>query len=197
MNESIFSDSSLFSRKQTSKIIARQMHIPNNVRFAFDAILQTIYKYKWYGSCHATSAMLFIALEAEGYIPHLHLGQCKVDKFFDHSWVTLDNQIYDAAIAFDLSDMQYVGPTFAGIDLDTKLETTLQYGNSSLPFDNETLIAVESSITEYMNGNSTIWLFLQNVFDRVGIPFDEATLKEKYRTVKWEIEPVKWGSDKS
>jgi hypothetical protein len=192
MNESFFSDSSLFSRKQTSKTIARQMQIPNNVRFAFDAILQTIYKNKWYGSCHATSAMLFIVLETEGYAPHLHLGQCRTDKYFDHSWVTLDNQIYDAAIAFDLADKQYVGPTFAGIDLDTKQETTLQYGNSSLPFDDQTLFIATSSITTYLDGKSTIWRFLQNVFERVSVPFDEVALKEKYRTVKWIIEPVKW-----
>lgn len=192
MNTNIFSNSILNTRKLSSKAIAAEKGIPNKVRFAYDAIMQVICKNQWYGACHATSAMLFIALESEGYSPHLHLGQSKADKFFDHSWVTLDGEIYDTAIAFDLANKQYVGPTFAGIDLDTKSPTTMLYGNSDLPFDETTHLPATGVITEYMDGNPKLWELLRWVYERVGIPFDKELLWNKYSSVKWEIEPAIW-----
>lgn len=192
MNTTIFSNAVLNTRKLASKAIATQNRIPNNVRFAFDAIMQVICKREWYGACHATAAMLFMVLESEGYKPHLHLGQCKADKFFDHSWVTLAGEIYDAAIAFDLADKQYVGPTFAGFDLDTKQKTTMLYGNSELPFDDITITPATVSLTAYMDGNEVMWSILQSVYERVGIPYKKDALWEKYSTVKREIEPPIW-----
>ncbi len=196
MEESIFTKSSLDRRKLASKSIAVENSVPNGVRYAFDAVLQIIYKKQWYGACHATSAMLFIALTEQGFEPCLHLGQGKADKFFDHSWVTLDGKIYDAAIAFNLADKQYGGPVFCGIDLDTRGEAAMLYGNSDLPFDEQTVGIKNASISEYMDGSGFMWPLLCDVFKRVGIPYNEAVLREKYKNVGWEVEPVRWATAK-
>lgn len=192
MDTSVFSKSRFDSLKMASKNVAGQRGVSNDVRFAFDAIMQVICKRQWYGACHATSAMLFMALKEKGHTPRLHLGQCKGDRFFDHSWVTIDGKIYDAAIAFNLAEKQYGGPVFDGIDLDTLADATMLYGNSSLPFDVETQIPAKVSISEYMDGGDVMWQLLHIIFDRVGIPFEESSIREKYLAARWEIEPVKW-----
>lgn len=53
----------------------------------------------WVGECHATSAVLYVALKELGLDPRLCVGEVDAGFLFDHSWVELDDKIIDLAVS--------------------------------------------------------------------------------------------------
>ena len=72
--------------------------------------------------------------------------------YFDHSWVEVDGEIYDAAISNTLVVDLYCPPVFRGIDLSTAQPTVLRYGTpSGQGYDENALMIRSICVSDYMS----------------------------------------------
>ena len=96
----------------------------------FRCVLEHIYGTGWGGACHSSSAMLSILLKEHGIDSEIMIGEVFCDGYrFDHSWVVVQGQIFDAAVALpQAGGIKLGGPVFAGFDIETHEPTRLQYG---------------------------------------------------------------------
>lgn len=110
----------------------------------------------YFGGCHALSSALYVALSELGFSPELCVGECQVSGMqpFDHSWITLNDEIIDLAIFFPLTQQinSISGPVIFGMDAITGRAPRTQYGiNSGLPLSPDTEFVINSSFTDYMD----------------------------------------------
>lgn len=83
----------------------------------------------WEGACHATASILYILASEIGVPCKLYIGEVYYEPaYFDHSWITIEDKIYDAAISMTLDNRMNFSPVFAGIDLKTNSECRGRYG---------------------------------------------------------------------
>lgn len=149
----------------------------------------------WYGACHASTAVLYVALKEMGYNVALKIGECqhKSDKPFDHSWIELDDKIIDLAIflPFTQNVGMYGGPVVCGLDVISLKPSEVTYGvNTGLPFFGETEMAINTTLSDYMdrfpNELNGLWTVLEKVY-----PYDGelviSDLRNKYKTIKREL----------
>ena len=149
----------------------------NNFEDEVSDTILNLYDYimekKLIGACHALSAVLYVALNEMGYSPEIKVGECKYkfDKPFDHSWVELNNKIIDLAIFMPFSGIvgQYGGPIIFNKDSFNMTDSQIQYGiNTGLPFSNETVYAIKTPISRYINGfpfeNNGLWTLLEQIY---------------------------------
>ena len=55
------------------------------------------------GFCHASASILCVCLTEIGLSPKLYIGEENIsNKYFDHSWIGLDNKVIDLAVALPL-----------------------------------------------------------------------------------------------
>ena len=96
----------------------------------FRCVLEHIYGTGWVGACHSSSAMLSILLKEHGIDSEIMIGEVFCDGYqFDHSWVGVQGQVFDAAVALpQAGGVKLGGPVFAGFDIETHEPTRLQYG---------------------------------------------------------------------
>ena len=83
------------------------------------ATLNYILKNDWKGSCHITTAIMYILLKESGFSPICCIGEVVASESlaFDHSWIELDGEIYDASIVLPLEEIVVSGPIFNSIDI--------------------------------------------------------------------------------
>lgn len=172
------------------KNVAAQFNYTNSMRFPYSALMRYVSTKDWAGACHATASLLYIMLQESGYNAHLVLGQGKIrHQYFDHSWVTVDDRIFDIAIAFPLNGASYSGPVFAGVDLDSGEPPLVDYGAPMVPFDGMSEVLKTTSVSDYLSNNPALdmWEILNSLCSRARIPFYKDVLCGKYQTKHWEI----------
>ena len=148
-------------------------------------------KNDWRGACHAVSAICFVLLKEQGIKCELRLGEVGIHNVvFNHSWIVIDQKVFDLAIYKSLEPKFDQPPTIAGINVDTLLPTELNYGvNSSLKDDPPTAMIKTLSLSEYMSGfpnfpNGLFYLvdkFAQKIDFKVNIQ----DLIQKYTYKPW------------
>ncbi len=125
-----------------------------------------------FGACHALSAVLYISFSELGYDPKLCIGEVRKNGLspFDHSWVTLNEKIFDLAIYMPLTRIinSFGGPVIFNVDAVNMKEYNLEYGiNTGLPFSTQTDIVLQSSFIDYMSSypfeNDGLWTVLKKI----------------------------------
>jgi hypothetical protein len=119
------------------KLSAERLRAKNPTGFwiykVFSALLGYIHKEDWQGACHASCTVLYSLLSVKGISAEIYLGEVEVSRgvaYFDHSWIEIDGEIYDAAISNTLTDLAFP-PVFGGIDLASGDRPLLRYGTPS------------------------------------------------------------------
>jgi hypothetical protein len=99
----------------------------------FFELLKFVVENEYRGGCHDTSAVLYMLLAELGIESTLCVGEVGLGKkFFDHSWIEINGQIFDVAICMPLqAGLAVGGPLFANVDLSTGGLSTLQFGVQS------------------------------------------------------------------
>ncbi|CAM3828458.1 acetyltransferase [Rouxiella silvae] len=141
------------------------------------------------GSCHDTSAIFYMLSSELGFNPKLNIGEVYEPVFgnyFDHSWVTIDGQIYDAAIAYPYhGGVKVSGPIFNSVDQDSQNVTDLNFeykSNSGL--DPIALGVSKMTLSEYEEEtNANIWNITVSLGDVIGFNLDRIYLYHKYGNV--------------
>lgn len=108
--------------------------VPNNevIKKIYTSILEFTVVTDWKGSCHESSAVIHILLNEFGIANTWCIGEALVDHgFFDHSWIEIDNSVYDIAVYKALNEKLRNGPVINGIDIITNKRTTTAYGVTS------------------------------------------------------------------
>ncbi|WNZ87438.1 hypothetical protein [Pseudomonas sp. P108] len=110
--------------------ITTEKHIPSVVQEVFTAMVMHIESTGWGGACHSSSAIMHMLLKEKGVDSTIKIGEVGGGGYwFDHSWIEIDNLVFDAAVAYpQVGGKRLGGPVFAGIDIVSGIETTLTYG---------------------------------------------------------------------
>lgn len=138
------------------KLAAERLRAKNPTGFwicrVFTALLEYIHKEDWQGACHASCTVLYSLLAIKDISAAICLGDVSHEGvYFDHSWIEIDGEIYDAAISKTLTDLCFP-PVFGGIDLSSGVRPSLRYGTPSGQGYDESAQWIRSiSVSEYMS----------------------------------------------
>ena len=119
------------------------------------------------GFCHASASVLFVCFTELGFNPELFIGEANIEnKYFDHSWICLNDKIIDLAVALPLDYSDAVGPVILDYDLYTKDKTAVKYGNKSgFEYDDITKNIINFNFVEYMDNapfsENGLWEFVK------------------------------------
>lgn len=118
----------------------------------FSVLLKYIHEEDWKGACHASCTVFYSLLAVKNISTEICIGEVSHGAvFFDHSWIEIDGQIYDAAVSNSLTDLNFP-PVFGGIDLSTGSKPLLRYGTPSGEGYDEIARAIHGiSVSEYMS----------------------------------------------
>lgn len=156
----------------------------------FGKSLEWIYSKEYRGGCHDTSAAIYILLSELGLSPVVCIGEVKYDQsFFDHSWIELDNKIYDAADCMPNVGGVPSSPLFASIDLTTNQETELIYGVASpMGYDDAAKTILYMNLGEYSefhsNDPNKVWNLAKTLGKEAGIKINVGKIRDKYSHIK-------------
>ena len=98
----------------------------------FENLISLVEEKKWYGACHDISAVFYILAKEVGFEPTLLIGEVRnpaTGSYFDHSWVCIDEKIYDVAIGYPNHGIDPpCAPIFMSKDLITDKEIDMEFG---------------------------------------------------------------------
>lgn len=146
-------------------------------------------EHQWVGACHATSSVLFVALSELGFEPVLCYGEvvCGNAFVFDHSWVEINNSVFDLACYMTLQNgLPVSNPVLFGNDIVTRTSPTLKYGISGRGLDMEARLVASMPFCDYMDGfpgeKQGLWGVLAKIIADNNIDID--ALRKKYANVE-------------
>lgn len=152
-------------------------------------LLQYMYEIKWTGACHATTAVLYIALSELGFNPVPCIGEVFSDKcvYFDHSWIEIDGKIIDLACSMPLPGFEPSSkPIIFDLDSYDGSRYSADYGCYYRGLDTIGSRIMEQGIVNYMNAypnsENGLWDIVQKVMN-CNININE--LKRKYHDSSW------------
>jgi len=142
------------------------------------------------GACHLLSSILFVLMREYQIDCVLRIGEVlRPDgKYFDHSWIEIDNLIFDVGIQLTY-DEQKNPPVYAEIDLGSGKPTKLLYGaHSPKGLDRETQQILKTPFIIYMNGfplfKDGAWEIVKKIGSKLGLVVNISTLREKYKDIE-------------
>ena len=121
-------------------------------REMFDNLYNFMNDKKWIGACHASTAVLYTLALRIGLNAYPCIGEVSENLgTFDHSWLEVDNKIYDIAIALPLKASWALGPVFDSIDISTNKMPNLKYGITYCGLGYQAEAISQISIYEYLS----------------------------------------------
>ena len=175
-----------------------KIHINIDKKEQVKSVFYDTYKYmmneNWQGACHALSSIQYILLSELGFEPKLCIGVVGVNgKEFDHSWIELDGQIYDTAIANGLEGIKISEPIISGVNIVTLNKSELRYGTGR-KLDFPASLIKNMSVTEYLDGypvddslKDGLYGLIVVIGKNIGLNLDTNTLRKKYSEVNRTI----------
>lgn len=148
----------------------------------------------WYGACHATSSIMYVLFNEIGLTPTLYMGEVEYESIppFDHSWVEVNGEIYDAAIYYSLiNEINESHPIMKSININTCKHINASYGISHLGLDEVALRINKKGIVDYMDQfphlSNGLWNIVQEIGGIIDLDINISLLRDKYRNLKWEV----------
>lgn len=167
---------------------------------AFCKLLNFMWLRDWHGACHSSSAVFYMLLAEVGLTPTLCIGEVTGDSlWFDHSWVALNDLIFDAAVSLPSKNGNGAfagGPIFRSIDLSTGRKPRLTYGaksKSGLSSPAREVSQVDLSrysqlqIADGVPPDGTIWVIAALLCSELGLTATAHDLENRYGSVNRTI----------
>ena len=144
---------------------------------------------QWIGACHATTAIIYIALSELGYKPVMCIGEVFSNTvgYFDHSWIELDGKIIDLSCAMTLSEGRPVNaPVILDVDSLTGKHHTMKYGIYFMGLDKPANEIVQLPLTTYLDSypgeKNELWKIAEIVLNKKqNIPLLKSAYKDARR----------------
>lgn len=160
--------------KTNSELLLRDITEKEKITAIYFKLLNIIKKTDWQGGCHAISSIMYILFKEIGLNAVLCLGEVKYKNVvFDHSWVEVDNKIYDVAILNSLDNIKLYEPIINGFNISTKEKSEAIYGgaaNQAQDYYANTVMKI--SIVDYMDGFPLKLLFDKKMIDDIKNSYD-------------------------
>ncbi len=172
----------LFSNEDIRVIIKE-----NNYTEEFADVLCNLLSYmkekQWIGACHATAAVMYVALSEIGYKPILCMGEVLSDSLcFDHSWIEVDEKIVDLACSMTL--LGNGNPVNQPVILNEN--NHMKYGISLYGLGYEASNILELPLSTYMDmypgSKNGLWDIVSIILEK-SININE--LRQKYANTQW------------
>ncbi|WP_288438693.1 hypothetical protein [uncultured Chryseobacterium sp.] len=118
----------------------------------YSSILEFTIINRWEGACHESCGALHILLSENDIQNEWFIGEVKnKNVYFDHSWIEINNEIFDIAILFPLVPECSNAPIIRSKNLNDFNLTTIEYGvYSGEPLSEQTKIVKELSLSDYL-----------------------------------------------
>ncbi|MFD0697494.1 SEC-C metal-binding domain-containing protein [Paenibacillus sp. GCM10027628] len=141
------------------------------------------------GACHLLSSVMGVLFAEQGISSDLKIGVVRRksdDQVFTHSWVEIENRIFDVAIQHILNGEQS-SPVFAGFDISSILPAPYTYGiNCELDMVGRDVY--ETPFGEYMDQcpfyEDGGWSIVQRIATKLGITTTIQEFRSKYKIMK-------------
>jgi len=107
------------------------------------------------------------------------IGECKQEGYkpFDHSWLLIDENINDIAIAMPFELSMAKGPVYDSIDIRTGKRIEMDYGIKFLGLGQQAQFAYSMNLYEYLKGSPEV-----NLINAV---IELSKISKVYITRKW------------
>lgn len=203
-----FNNVSIDEWKANADIILNSMEEKEKIKIIYFELLNIIKETNWQGSCHAVSTVMHILFKEIGLDSTLCIGQLEYkNSIFDHSWVEIDNKVFDISIYRGINNISVNTPIINGCNIDTKNKDTTKYGLGKMyNIDRDTKAVLNLPIIKYIDGfpfnmiidkkfikeikNSCelnlngLWIFIVGIGKLLGLNMELNELKEKYKDCK-------------
>lgn len=137
-------------------------------------LLCNLYRYmnekQWMGACHATCAVLYVALKELRENVELCIGEVDAGMFvFDHSWILVDGKKIDLAAAITMQGgLPVSGPIVFDRDIRTGQLSALTYGVYKSGLDSDANMIMSILFGMYMDNfpdeKNGLWGVLKKVY---------------------------------
>ncbi len=176
--------------KNVDKVYLRNRGADYKAKKVFKAVLRWIVINEHRGGCHDTSAALHMLLTEQGVNSILCIGEVRIHEriHFDHSWVTVDELVFDASVCMPNMGGRAFPPVFASKDLSTLNTPTIYYGEESgQGFDNTAKFVSRASLAEYSSAHrdkpEMLWKLTKTLAKEAGFKVNAGKLKNRYGTL--------------
>lgn len=177
-------------------VLSDRAHARTTAR-TFAALYEHLVTKTRIGACHMASAVAFVLLKEQSVNAALCIGKVAVaDELgdlavFDHSWIEIDNEVYDVAIETpeDTSGIARA-PVMATRHIDNGRPADLVYGvNFPAGFDAAASAVLSTTLGEYMDNfpdhEQGLWGVAVDIGTTIGIATSAASLRNRYADVRW------------
>ncbi|CAE6846817.1 hypothetical protein R69619_07262 [Paraburkholderia nemoris] len=156
---------------------------------AFCSTLSGLVENQATGGCHEYAAVMHLLLAEAGVESTLCIGVVKAAGTFDHSWVEIDDLIFDAAVCLpNLGGHEAGPPVFASLNLSTGQRTNLVYGVPLSALDDVAAMVAGLNLDEYSPfvhpARVSLWAYTAELGLRFGLDLDPEALRSKYGATK-------------
>jgi hypothetical protein len=157
----------------------------------FAAVHQLVEEKNWQGACHATTAVTFVLLAAQGIKATACLGEVMLGHAaFDHSWIEIEGRVFDIAIERPLMPEMAATPVISGRHIDSDVPTAMTYGAiSGVPPQGPAAMIARMSFGEYMDGfpdhAQGLWGVVSELAERLGLLLNAEDLRRRYGNSQW------------
>jgi hypothetical protein len=161
------------------------------IKKIYFCVLNYIHKNDWTGACHASSSVMYLLLREQGIDAKLYIGEVKRDDIiFDHSWLEINGQIFDAAISnTQIKNIQFPA-VFSNIELSTGNSTLSDYSfKSGQGLESEMEFFSSNTLGYYLdnfpNHPKGLWGIASILSKQMGMKFNIAKAKNMYSNENW------------
>ena len=171
--------------------LIREAVIENKSNDKIADLLCNLYRYmnekQWMGACHATCAVLYVALMELGENVELCIGEVDAGRFaFDHSWILVDEKKIELAAAITMQGgLSVSGPIVFDRDIRTGKASNLTYGVYKSGLDSEAKMIMNIPFCVYMDNfpdeKSGLWGVLKKIYPG---QVDIDSIRENYSNVE-------------
>jgi hypothetical protein len=158
------------------------------IEFIFREFLEITYKLDWKGACHESTSAIHILLNEVGINNTWKLGEVFANEcLFDHSWIEIDNKIFDIAITKTLIEKAINAPIINDIDINKNDLHNIEYGiKSGQDLSPQTQFVMNIDLSDYLSNspiNSTYgtWAIILDIGKKLNLKLDINLLIKKYK----------------
>lgn len=166
----------------------------------YGELIDFMIKINWRGACHESCGVQFVLLNELGIRCDWRLGEVffKEKKIqdrpvcFDHSWILINNEIFDIALLRTNNPAMDSFPTIRNKNLLTLAEPEVIYNTNSGWGDDQNTVNIKNMhLSTYLNNSPMhpklgTWLLIQHIGLKLGINTSIVAMRKKYDGIFWK-----------
>jgi hypothetical protein len=158
------------------------------IELIFKEFLEITYRLDWKGACHESTAAIHILLNELGIANTWKIGEVFANgNLFDHSWIEINEKIFDIAITKTLIIEAINAPIINDIDININGLHNFEYGiKSGQGLSPQTQFVMNINLSDYLSNSpinpihGTLAIIL-DIGRKLNLNLDKKILIKKYK----------------